>query len=335
MSNKYWDGTKNVYVIPKHMNVPIKPGYKIGDIIYLDDIIPCYSTRFHSILSLDNHIFPVSAVDMDNFGNIYTATSNNRIRKFDSNGTLIWSIQQHSSGIRCMRINHNGHIVSGGNDFSIRETLPDGTIGWSISSAHSNWVNSLAIDNDGNIVSGGQEGHVAKINNQGHMLWKQEDATGSIRAVSVDSTGNIFSGSADNFLRKYNSDGDIQGQVNTGSFVRDIALNNDNEVFVISSDKIIRKYSPDLSYQGQMIINSLDPIRLRYSGDYLYVVMSNGYIYKTKFQTEPLSILSKYTQSVQDVYVSEEYMVIAFMDGSVKQVDNNVEKIGYKILSVT
>lgn len=209
----------------------------------------------------------VYAIVIDSIGNVYvggdfiiagdTTTANN-VAKWD--GTS-WSSmgsgfsfdnpnQSHPKGVFALAINHNGHIVAGGNFTRSGTSTRNRIASWN----GSNWssigsfdatVRSLAVDGNGILYAGG-----AFSNNNYYRIAKYDgiawSALGSgmnsyIEAIAVDSNGNVYAGgnftsAGGNQISRFAKwDGSSWSALGSGTFssaVRSIAIDNSGSIYV-------------------------------------------------------------------------------------------------------
>jgi len=175
----------------------------------------------------------VNAIAVDVSGNVYTGgnrlanqTPNNlTTRKYDSNGTLLWSLD-HGAAVFCIAADGSGNVYTGGVQVSgpvtTRKYDTNGTLLLSLD--HGGEVRGITLDESGNIYTvGGSAFTTKKYDSSGTLIWSVNHGA-FVRSVAVDGIGNVYTGgdrtvpqpSAGLTTRKYDSNGTLIWSVDHG-----------------------------------------------------------------------------------------------------------------------
>jgi outer membrane protein assembly factor BamB len=91
--------------------------------------------------TITNHSNWINSLFIDDNDNLYSASYDFTVRKFDSTGNQLWSFTGHGNSVYSVATDNNGDVYSGSGDDTVRKT--DGTTGTQI------W-------NTGSLASGAQ-----------------------------------------------------------------------------------------------------------------------------------------------------------------------------------
>ena len=335
MPRKFWNGTKEVNIIPKHLVdgefKPIVPGYNAGDFLPIENSEPIYRTLFEKKAVLPVHDSGVQSIALDRDGNIYTATVNRRLRKFDSNGEMVWEVQRHSASINKILVMPDNSLVTCGDDGFIIQTLPNGDLGWSVN-PHQGWIYTIALDNQGNLISGGQDRKLIKMDSNGNEIWSNEDNAASIRSIVIDDANNIYCGGEDMVLRKYSSSGALLESTNVGSLIRSLSINvTTNRVFAVTASRFVYEYNINLEKRNEFNFFGFDFSMIKVVDQHLYMGMNNGKIHKFSLAGMDAGVIHKHSNIVRDIIVTPDFIYTASIDGGVFKLSNELFLIGYRV----
>ena len=146
----------------------IKTGYGVGDIIQpgnlkaivTGDLLPVKDWEF------TGHTKTVNSVAVDDQGNVYSGSSDNKLMKISPSGSKIWEFTGHSNNVNSVAVDDQGNVYSGSNDTKVMKISSGGSKIWEFT-GHQYNVNSVAVDDQGNVYSGSSDKKVMKIKQKG------------------------------------------------------------------------------------------------------------------------------------------------------------------------
>jgi streptogramin lyase len=172
-------------------------------------------------------------------GNVYVVDhSNNRVLKFDENGTLLQTWVQYFNNPRGLAIDSQGFVYVGSwNSGEIHKFDANGNL------VHS-WISSgamyVAVDSDDNVwLTSFGENRVRKFDPEGELLleWK---GVSSPRGIAVDSAGNVYvAEQGANRVRKFDQSGNplfVVGSI----FAWDVAVDGNDNVYLAESTRVFK-----------------------------------------------------------------------------------------------
>lgn len=131
----------------------------------------------------------LSGIDVDSSGNVYTVgsvTSSITTRKWSSTGSVLWSVNDATSGLNPFA---SGVIVDDTYVYTCsstgdtrRRNVSDGSVSWVASTNHGDILRDITIDNEGNVYVCGNnilasDIAIRKFNSSGTQLWTQTHET--------------------------------------------------------------------------------------------------------------------------------------------------------------
>lgn len=214
----------------------------------------------------------VKCIVSDTSDNTYVGTSDNRIIKLDSLGTIVWDKSIHSNDVNDLACDDQGNVYSASDDGTVKKITPDGDVDWTFS-GHSGAVRGVDVEGyhiltsgpttSRNVYSCGSDGTVRKLNNSGAEQWRHEEhGANSVNDVVVDKglPGGfdlcVYSVSHDNRLRKINeekSGASVSGGVLQSAEEwayeldgngRGVAVDNNRRVYVADEGGKVHKVNP-------------------------------------------------------------------------------------------
>ena len=229
--NNYWKFTKwNGDVNePNNAKTKLTLDSNISITAQFDPVEPKEEWNF------SGHSKYVNSLAVDNDGYVYSASSDNTIKKINSNGNEVWSFDGHSDNVRSVAVDSDGYVYSASDDNTVKKIDNSGNEVWSFN-AHSDDVKGVAVDNDGYVYSASDDNTVKKIDNSGNEVWSFNGHSSSIYDVAVDSDGYVYSGSNNEIVKKIDSTGNEVWSYNgdSGSIKR-IAVDSDGYVYSVNT----------------------------------------------------------------------------------------------------
>jgi len=215
-----------------------------------------------------------NGIAIDNADNVSVADSgNNRIQKFDSNGTFLtkWGTPGRGNGqfngLDGIAVDDSGNVyVSEYNNNRIQKFDPNGTFitMWGtpgLGNGQFNGPNSVAVDSSGNVyVSDSGNNRIQKFDPNGTFItmWGTPGlGNGQFNgpnSLAVDRSGNVYvSDSGNNRIQKFDRNGTfitMWGTIGSGNgqfnSPRGIAVDNSGSIYVADSgNNRIQKFGPD------------------------------------------------------------------------------------------
>lgn len=162
----------------------------------------------------------------DKLGNVYITgdlSDNITTRKFNSSGTLLWSVS-HGAATNSIAVDLNNNVYIAGSVtgfISTRKYDELGTLLWSVNDGQT--VNDICVDANGNLYTGFSTNNnlnTRKYDTNGNIIW-EKDSGASVRAISVDKVGNVYISNltTPRSVKKYNSSGDLIWSVDVSSLI--------------------------------------------------------------------------------------------------------------------
>jgi len=149
-----------------------------------------------------------AALEVDSAGNVYvlaTASSDYLIRKYDTNGVLLWSQQYNGGGTETavdLALDSAGNVIVTGtsnNDYLTVKFNANGGLLWfrRYDGGGTETAADLTVDSAGNIIVTGTANDdylTLRYDANGNLLWARRFNVGTDRAtaVTVDSAGNVY-----------------------------------------------------------------------------------------------------------------------------------------------
>ena len=186
----------------------IKTGYGVGDFIQLDNLKAVVEGQLLPVIDweFDAHLSYIYSLAVDNQGNVYFGSSDNKVIKISPSGSKVWEFTEHTAGVRSVSVDNQGNIYSGAADKKVIKISSSGSKVWEFT-GHTAGVRSVSVDNQGNIYSGSSDNKVIKISPSGSKVWEFTEHTGTVYSLAVDNQDNIYSGAADKKVIKISPSG--------------------------------------------------------------------------------------------------------------------------------
>jgi hypothetical protein len=184
---------------------------------------------------------------VDSAGNVYVLTSGN-LRKYDTNGGLLWSITFSGSPVD-LALDSAGNVIMMTGTATVKYTA-NGNLLWS--RPYNGTAADLTVDSAGNIIVTGASNNdylTVKYNADGDLLWQRRLNYGTDRAtaVTVDRNGDVYVTGQSNGLFatvRYRSSDGFQRWVRVAngglSQCRPVAIavDNDGNVYVAGTGTV-------------------------------------------------------------------------------------------------
>lgn len=164
---------------------------------------------------------------------VVTASSDGKVNRVDNDKTLVWSFTGHSGAVHGVDVDVFGNVYTAGNDGTVKRLAYDGQSEvWSVSE-HTSTINGVAVDIDGSVYSFGKDNSVVKYDGaDGAVIWKFNGNTTEVVDIAVDQYGNVFTVSVDGNLRNVNSEGSEVNVVDLGAEPVGVAVDVSGYVYV-------------------------------------------------------------------------------------------------------
>ncbi len=200
-----------------------------------------YPNGLRSKWTESNHSDEVNKVAVDSSGNVYTASSDDTVRKLDSSGNEVWSFGGHSRNVTDVAVDSSGNVYTASIDNTVRKLDSSGSEVWSFG-GHSRSVYGVAVDSDGNVYTASSDDTVKKLNSNGNEVWTFRGHSSLVNDVAVDSSGNVYSVSWDDTVRKIDSEGDeIWSFTGHSDDINGVTVDGGQNIYTASDDNTVRK----------------------------------------------------------------------------------------------
>ena len=106
----------------------IKDGYKIGDFIQLGNlkaVVEDSSTPI-KVWEFTGHSNTVRSVAVDEQGNIYSGSQDNKVMKISPSGSKVWEFTGHTGSVYSVAVDDKGNIYSGSKDNKVMKIKQEG-----------------------------------------------------------------------------------------------------------------------------------------------------------------------------------------------------------------
>ena len=179
------------------------------------------------------------------------------IKKFDPNGTVLWSTTGNGAAPLGVAVDGAGNIVAVGADmiaggWLVRKYGPVGNLIWSVSDTGT--PHAVEIDSNSNIVTAGWNSGwlVRKYDPNGNVLWNAA-SSGTPYALTIDNNGNVVAAGNDNgwSVKKYDPNGNLLWNIAGTGEAKAVTSDGSGNIIVVGSvmlngqpDWMIRKYNP-------------------------------------------------------------------------------------------
>lgn len=185
-------------------------------------------------------------------GAVYSASSDNTVRKIDSGGNLVWEYTGHNDNVYTLTIDSEGNVYSGGAGNEVHKinvsAAPTGGSKFDKSSwrytNHTARVRGLAVSDGGLYSAALDEMH--KINmTTGKQAWKYTDYEGNLWGLSSDDSGNTHS-IAGEIVHQVNSTGETEWNYSGHTDVlRAVATDSEGNAYSGGHDNEVHKIEAD------------------------------------------------------------------------------------------
>ena len=195
----------------------------------------------------DGHSSQVNSIAVDQYGFVYSGSSDQTVRKIDPDGNELWSSDVNTT-IYTVAVDQDRFVFIGNFDNTIRKIDPGGNQVWSFT-GHENTVYGLDTDRNGFVYSASLDNTVRKIDPDGNQVWAFTGHSDNVWDVAVDQDGFVYSGSSDQTVRKIDPDGNqVWSFTGHSGNIRTVTVDQDGFVYSGSfgtEDSILRKIDPD------------------------------------------------------------------------------------------
>ena len=163
------------------------------------------------------------------------------------NVTPLQSWEGHTSPVYALAVLHDGSVVSGSYDMTLRHWDPQSGQCLSTWKGHTSWVKALAVLHDGSVVSASKDKTLRRWDSRSEQcLSSWTGHTSHVTALAVLPDGSVVSASHDNTLRHW---GPQSGQCFSTwyghtHYVNALAVLHDGSVVSASLDNTLRRWDP-------------------------------------------------------------------------------------------
>lgn len=195
------------------------------------------------------------AIDLG--GNVYIGDLEERLSKFDANGTLVWSFDAGGNLRRSSpAIADDGTVYIGASDGKLYAVRANGTQKWAYQ-AGGGIKTAVTIGNDGSVYFGADDGRVYSLSAAGALEWSYAtgDSVRSTPAVLDDAL--IAFGSNDGGIYALNSTGGLVWSGFTGGPVKaGVSFGQGGDLIVPSQDGFLYALSGSGSLQWSVLTSN-------------------------------------------------------------------------------
>ncbi len=194
---------------------------------------------YSSKLKTNGGIYSAPAqIDNDNF--IVTSTDD-KVYKFDSTGTVNWNILTGGDIQSTTCISDQNNIYVGSTDTRLYSFDKDGTPKWD-KAMGGIITSSPSAGKDGVVYVGISTGRLYALDKTGTVIWNVQTGGAIVSSPAVSLNGDVYVGSCDKKLYSINKDGNVNWTFTTGdSIFSSPAISNDSSIIFGSNDGCIYK----------------------------------------------------------------------------------------------
>ncbi|ASV44114.1 hypothetical protein PBI_SCTP2_99 [Salicola phage SCTP-2] len=281
ISNGTYNLNLTIYKEPEENNYNIYTGSLNNNIVYKFDNNANIQWKF------TEHYDAIYGVAVDQSGNVYSASSDQTVRKIDSSGNELWQFAGHgSNNVYCVAVDISGNVYSGSTDQTVRKIDSSGNEIWQFI-GHGSTIHSVAVDQNGNVYSASSDQTVRKIDSSGNEIWQFTGHGSTIHSVAVDQSGNVYSSSGDQTVRKIDSSGNELWQFSGHSVApQSVAVDQNGNVYSGGYDQTVRKIDSSgnelwqFNVEGNCYAVAIHKSGIVYANSELTDPSTVGYLYK-------------------------------------------------------
>lgn len=251
--------TPYIHAIKNNEFCSVSGLYSKDDVILLKNLEYKSGPNYNPKIKISDFEYPIESMSIDTNNNLYVASNNRRVYKFDPNGVLLWDEKIHSGNISKILI-LNDYILTSSFDKTIAKTDLSGELIWQ-KEIHNNWISDLIIDSEKNIITVGYDQSVKKLNSNGELIWSRDFFNNYQIKVQIDKNNNIYSLSTNNNITVLSPNGSVLNKLPLGeSAVSHFII--DKSYFIYLADK------NNLFYKSDILGNKIREFELDGSATY-------------------------------------------------------------------
>ncbi len=235
-------------VINGNTNASVSTGQNIVEGVYVDKQSNIYTAsrdgtvkkwddQLNLIWTNTSHTSLVRAVATDDLGNIYSTGNDNTLRKLNSSGSQIWSYNFGNVGLDV--ISDTTHVYVSGEGNKVHKVDANGNFVWNFN-GHSALVHGVNVDDLGNVYTASFDNTAKKLDSSGNLIWTYSGHSNWVWHVSVDSNYNVYTASQDGTVRKLNSSGSLLSTFTSGSANYRIRIDNNDNIYLTNLNNVYR-----------------------------------------------------------------------------------------------
>lgn len=299
-----------------------------------------YYYRVSAFIDGDERFSDEISIVVTDVSSVYSASDDNTIKMINSDGSENWTYTEFSESVSSIKVLSDNTVIAGSVN-NIHKIDTDSTMLWETTVDGSvidivlgymnrvyaltdtgryykfnddgsvmrvgNTVNgtSFGVDNRNNIYIG-TNSDVTKYDEDGAIIWKNEDIATQINEIYIDYDENVYLACEDNRVIKLNRNGSIQWEYTEHTnTVNSIAVDENYNVYSSSNDTTVKKIDENgnevWSYNG----NDSNVVSVKVDVDgFVYSGNINGLVHKINSQGNNEWISETHTESVNDLSIT-------------------------------
>jgi len=203
-------------------------------------------------------------IELDGDGNHYLATSNDDLKKYDSDGELLRSFDSDNTLYSVEY--ENDRIYAGGREDAMIVS-PDGARDLSINTDEAPWIHSVSPAPDGGIFASGRDDKSVKYDSDGSEVCRFDDFDGNPQAsIYLDDAGLLVAGGFGDTVRAIDMDCEEVWSDNVGDSIREIEKDSNENIYVSGDTESVHTYSSDGDLMGSNTYSDDTYVSLDVSG---------------------------------------------------------------------
>jgi hypothetical protein len=192
----------------------------------------------------------VGSVDLDSYGDVYSASADGEVHKIDGiTGDKIWPYGGHNGELHWISADCNNNVYGADLNGELHKIDSESGDSVWVYGGHSNWVYGVDADCEGYVYTASRDGSVHKIDaSTGDKLWSYTEHGQPVYSVSVGPGGYVYAGStslgdSDGEVHKIDSETGLQVWSYTGQegSIYGISSDNYNYIYAASSENKVHK----------------------------------------------------------------------------------------------
>jgi streptogramin lyase len=211
----------------------------------------------------------INDLDTDSSLNVYSASNDGTVRKFDSSGVEQWQFTK-AVNFSSIAVSDSGGVYAGDDSGDISKINKQNGNGVWTFTGHGSTVNGVYADKSGNVYSAAADNTVRKIDSQGNEMWVSNEFGRTINGV-VSGGGSYAYGAGFDSIKKIAPGGSQSWSVGTGSTANDLDIDeNTGAVYVADGGGNIQKIENEtgnIDFSESVSTGSLNSISVDKNGN--------------------------------------------------------------------